>query len=179
MNLIEVATALAIKAHEGQFRKEARTPYVVHPIAVALILSRHGFDDHVVSAGLLHDVLEDTSVTYDELVSAVGEEVASLVASVSHNAELPWEEKKKDYIESIRTAGDSVKAIATADKIANAQSLLFAYEKDGTSLWKNFNAGREKKLWFEHTMLAMLEDEWEHPLIHEYAQYVEKMDTLV
>lgn len=179
MNLIEVATALAIKAHEGQSRKESNTPYVVHPIAVALILSRHGFDERVVSAGLLHDVLEDTSITQEELVSLVGDEVASLVASVSHDADLSWEEKKKDYIETIRRGGESTKAIATADKIANAQSLLSAYEKEGPSLWTHFNAGREKKLWFEHAMLTMLDESWEHPLIDEYAQYVEKMDVLV
>lgn len=179
MNLIEVATALAMKAHEGQSRKESDTPYVVHPIGVALILARHGFNDTVVSAGLLHDVLEDTAVMYEELSAYVGADVAMLVASVSHDVELPWEEKKKDYIEMIRVGGDSTKAIATADKITNAQSLLTAYEKEGPSLWSHFNAGREKKLWFEHAMLTMLKESWEHPLVHEYAQYVEKMDTLV
>lgn len=179
MNLIEVATALAIKAHEGQTRKESNKPYVVHPIGVALILARHGFDEVVISAGLLHDVLEDTSITHDALSTLVGGDVAELVASVSHDAELPWEEKKKNYIEMIRKGGDSTKAIATADKIANAQSLLCAYEKEGPALWAHFNAGREKKLWFEHAMLTMLDESWEHPLIDEYAQYVEKMDVLV
>ena len=179
MNLIETATALAITAHEGQTRKESDTPYVVHPIRVALILARHGFDDIIISAGLLHDVLEDTEITHEALSAIVGEDVAKLVASVSHDSELLWEAKKKDYIEMIRAGADGTKAIATADKIANAESLFCAYEKEGSAVWTHFNAGREQKLWFEHAMLTMLEESWGHPLVDEYHTWVAKLDALV
>ncbi len=180
MNIIDTATALALHAHEGQTRKESSVPYIVHPVKVAIILSRYGFDDVVISAGLVHDVVEDTSVSLEEVSLALGEGVAVLVDAVSHNDNAPsWREKKEAYIESVRAGSVEAKAIATADKIANAQSFIDMYEKEGSEAWRYFNAGREQKLWFEHAMLAMLQQSWEHPLVNEYAEYIEKLEASV
>jgi GTP pyrophosphokinase len=74
---VERAIALAIRAHEGQSRKDGQLPYVVHPVTVALILSRYTGDEDTIIAGLLHDVLEDTLVTADEIERAFGEKVAT------------------------------------------------------------------------------------------------------
>lgn len=177
--LIEQATLLAFRAHEGQQRKEKDVPYIIHPIEVALILAHHGFRDEVIAAGLVHDTVEDTPVTLEELRTTLGEEVANLVAPVTHDDTLSWEEKKKAYIEEVRKAPEEVKAISLADKIANAHSFISAYEEQGAHMWKHFNAGREKKLWFERAMLTMLEESWNHPLVSEYRKCVEKMETLV
>lgn len=177
--LLERAVRLAVRAHSGQMRKESDTPYITHLIGVALILAKHGFSDTIIAAGLAHDTVEDTSVTPEELREALGEEVAGIVASATNDDSLAWEEKKKKYIESIRDASEGAKAVATADKIHNAESLLVAYAEQGTELWKFFNAGRDKKLWFENAMLAMLQENWKHPLVDEYAQLVKKMNALV
>jgi (p)ppGpp synthase/HD superfamily hydrolase len=160
-------------------RKESDTPYITHLIGVALILAKHGFSDTTIAAGLAHDTVEDTSVTPDELREVLGEEVAKIVAAATNDDSLSWEEKKKKYIESIRNASEEAKAVATADKIHNAESLLAAYAEQGTDLWKFFNAGREKKLWFENAMLAMLQESWKHPLVDEYEVLVQKMNALV
>lgn len=176
---IEDAIACALNAHSGQTRKGEETPYIVHPVVVALILAKHGFSDDVIIGGILHDVIEDTAVSKDDIVRMFGEEVAELVTSVTHNGAHSWKEKKEKYIASVRTASHSAKAIATADKIANAQSLLNAHATHGPAVWSRFNASREDKLWFEHSMLSMLEDSWEHPLIGEYRTWVEKLDVLV
>lgn len=179
MNLIEKATVLALEAHGTQTRKDAPTPYIVHPIAVALLLSRHGFNDTVIAAALVHDVVEDTDVSLAQISESLGEEVAALVAPVTHDDALVWEEKKLAYIEAVRRANDTVKAIATADKIANAHSLLNAYEREGKEVWRHFNAGRDKKIWFEKSMLAMLQESWDHPLVVEYAACVTTLEALV
>lgn len=176
--MIERATALAVRAHTGQMRKEASVPYIVHPVAVALVLARYGFSDAVVAAGIVHDVVEDTSVDDVELRRELGDEVADLVAPVTHDDALPWEEKKQAYIEAVRNATDEAKAISLADKIANAYSLIEAHKTQGTAIWNHFNAGREKKLWFEHAMLKMLRDSWGHPMVEEYAMLVAEMDAL-
>lgn len=177
--LLERAVRLAVRAHAGQTRKESDTPYITHLIGVALILAKHGFSDTTIAAGLAHDTVEDTSVTPDELREVLGEEVAKIVAAATNDDSLSWEAKKKKYIESIRNASEEAKAVATADKIHNAESLLAAYAEQGTDLWKFFNAGREKKLWFENAMLTMLRETWDHPLVDEYAVLVEKMNALV
>lgn len=177
-SLIERAVALAVRAHEGQMRKEASVPYIVHPVAVALILARHGFSDTVIAAALVHDVVEDTGVNGDDLRNELGDGVADLVLPITHNDVLPWEEKKRAYIEAVRRAPDEVKAISLADKIANANSLIEAHKVQGAAIWWHFNAGREKKLWFEHAMLEMLRTSWNHPMVEEYAGLVSRMDSL-
>lgn len=176
--LIERATALAMRAHTGQMRKEAPMPYIVHPIAVGLILARHGFSDAVIAAALVHDVIEDMNVTEEELRRELGDKVADLVAPVTHDNTLSWEEKKKAYVETVRNARNEVKAISLADKIANAHSLIAAHKAQGAAIWKYFNAGREKKLWFEHMMLAMFRESFDHPMVEEYAMLAAEMDAL-
>lgn len=178
MHILEQAAALALKAHAEQTRKEGDTPYMVHPIAVALILARHGFADDILAAALVHDVVEDTPVTAADIEQTLGEKIASLVVPITHDDSLSWEEKKRAYIESVRAASPEVKAIATADKIANAYSLIANHEQHGTDVWKHFNAGREKKLWFEAAMLEMLTETWQHPLVDEYEALVARLHSL-
>ncbi len=177
-DIVENAALLAIRAHAGQTRKEGETPYVVHPFMVALELARYGFPESVVAAGLTHDVLEDTEIGVDELRTIVGDEALEIVQTLTHNDSLPWEEKKKAYIEAVRNGSESAKAVSAADKIHNAKSLLAAHDKQGSELWKHFNAGKKKKLWFEEAMLAMLQETWKHPLVDEYASLVEQMKAL-
>lgn len=177
-NLIPRAIALALRAHKDQLRKESPLPYVVHPIEVALILARHGFSDTVLAAAIVHDVAEDTACTLEDIERELGSDVATLVAPVTHDNTLSWEEKKKAYIDSVRVSSEEVKAISVADKIANAHSLLAAYEEQGTGVWSHFNRGRDKKIWFENAMLEMLQGNWKHPLVNEYAELVKKMEVL-
>ena len=176
--LIEKAAELAVRAHGGQMRKEGGRPYIVHPIEVALILARHGFSERVQATGLVHDVVEDTQFTEADIREGLGEGVAALVVQVTHDDALSWEEKKRAYIEMVRNAPEEVKAIATADKIANAKSLIANHAKEGANVWQHFNAGKEKKLWFEREMLRMLEDSWDHALVNEYRTYVARLETL-
>lgn len=178
MTIVEKAMRLAVRAHEGQHRKESDLPYISHPFMVALILAQHNFSDTVLAAALVHDTVEDTSVSMDDVRSELGEEVAALVEPVTHDDTLSWEEKKEKYIETVKDSSVEVKAISVADKIHNAQSFIAGYEAQGSEMWKHFNRGREKKLWFEEAMLQMLQEVWQHPLVDEYAALVEKMKSL-
>ena len=80
--LIDRALVVSATAHRNQVRKGSQVPYVIHPVHVALLLIRHQFPDEVIIAALLHDVVEDTSITLAELQAEFGEEVARLVAAV-------------------------------------------------------------------------------------------------
>jgi (p)ppGpp synthase/HD superfamily hydrolase len=176
--LVEKATRLAAVAHKDQMRKDGPYPYIEHLIAVALLLTKYEFSDAVVAAGLAHDVVEDTAVSAEQLRAELGDEVADIVASVTNDDTLGWEDKKKKYIETVRAGSVGAKAVATADKIANARSLLVAYGTQGLEVWNYFNAGKEKKEWFETAMLKMLQETWQHPLVDEYAKLVEEMEAL-
>jgi len=177
-SLLEKAVRIATLAHEGQRRKEADIPYVSHPVSVAFKLLSHGFSETVVAAGLVHDVLEDTEYPQAQLQENLGDEVLTIVLAVTNDDALSWEEKKLRYIETVRNGPEGAKAVAIADKIHNAESLLNAYVEVGPQVWKNFNRGKEKKMWFEHEMLAMIKEVWTHPMIAEYELLVEQMDAL-
>jgi len=177
-HLLEKAIRLAVRAHEGQLRKDGEVPYITHPLGVTLILAKHGFGDEVLSAALTHDVVEDTVVTNKELREELGDTVADIVASVTHDDTLGWEEKKIKYIKTVREGGEGAKAVATADKIHNAECLIITHKEKGTKMWDQFNAGKEKKIWFEESMLRMLQETWRHPLIDEYEVLLKQMKEL-
>jgi len=135
---------------------------------VALKLVKHNFSDIVIAAALTHDILEDTDFPEDKFKNELGEEVLKIVKAVTNDDSLAWEEKKKKYIETAKNSSNEVKAVVVADKIHNIESLLIAYEKQGPAIWKKFNRGKEKKVWFENKALNMLKETWNHPLIKEY-----------
>lgn len=142
---------------------------------VALKLSKHGFSDHVIAAALTHDVLEDTKCTDEEFKAELGNEVYEIVKAVTNDDSLSWEEKKKKYVETVKNGPDGAKAVAVADKIHNIESILIAYAEQGPGVWNKFNRGKGQKLWFENEVLKMLREKWEHPLIDEYEELLEKV----
>jgi len=159
---------ISVLAHEGKTRKGDGLPYIIHPFMVALKLAKYNFSDTIIAAALTHDVLEDTEFPEDKLRDEIGEEVLEIVKTVTNDDSLPWEEKKKKYVETVRNGSEGVKAVAVADKIHNLESLLIAHAEQGPELWKKFNRGKEQKLWFENEVLKMLKETWQHPLIEEY-----------
>ncbi len=178
LNLLERATRMAVLGHATQKRKGEDLPYITHPIRVALLLAQHGFSEEVIAAGLVHDILEDTPITESELREELGDMVGDIVTAVTNNDFLSWKDKKRAYVESVRAASVEAKAVALADKIHNAESIIGRHAELGSALWANFNASREDKLWFEEEMLAMLQETWKHPLVGEYARLVEQIRTL-
>lgn len=176
--LLEKAFRMALQGHASQKRKGEDTPYITHPVGVALILARHGFDEEVIAAGLTHDLVEDTTYTEKDLREGLGDTVTDIVISVTNSATLPWKDKKEAYIVSVKEGSVGAKAVSVADKIHNAESLIARHDEVGPALWLDFNASREDKLWFEDAMLSMLKETWTHPLIDEYEMLVEKMKAL-
>lgn len=168
------ALMIATKAHAGQFRKLGGGPYIIHPVAVALKLFLLGFSDKVVAAALAHDVLEDTDFSEVKLTEELGVEVASIVKAVTNDASLPWKEKKKRYIESVRNGPEGAKAVCAADKIHNLSSLIDAYKTYGEMIWKKFNADKKDQLWFQRGVLKMLRESWDHPMVAEYEKLIER-----
>jgi len=178
MTLYERALASAAAAHKTQVRKHDNSPYIVHPVMVAQLLQQYGFSETVIAAGLVHDVLEDSSVTKEELRSVLGDEVVAIVTAVSEDKELPWEERKERYIQSVVASNEPVWAVSVADKIHNAESLIAHHTVVGPAVWQVFNRGKEKKIWFEQSLYAELSKVWQHPLLERYGKRIEEMQHL-
>jgi (p)ppGpp synthase/HD superfamily hydrolase len=124
--LIDKAKELAGKAHEGQFRKYSGMPYIVHPIEVATILQTVPHTEDMVAAALLHDVVEDTDYTVDDIADLVSPEVAKLVEGLTDVS------KPEDGNRAVRKAKDraflaeqsaEVQTIKYADIISNTQDI--------------------------------------------------------
>ena len=101
IELIGHAYDVAEEMHRGQLRKSGE-PYLIHPMAVAEILADLGMDEETIVAGLLHDVVEDTSYTEEELIVDFGEDVAMLVDGVTKLASLKFESKEERQAENLR-----------------------------------------------------------------------------
>lgn len=105
MELTEKAKYFAINAHKGQIRKsEPDKPMVMHPIGVANILKEYTYDDEVIAAGFLHDVVEDTQYTIEDIEKNFGQSIAVLVKGASEpDKSLSWEERKLHTINETKT----------------------------------------------------------------------------
>ncbi len=101
IELIGRAYDVAEEMHRGQLRKSGE-PYLIHPMAVSVILSELGMDEQTLVAGLLHDVVEDTPYTEEELIRDFGEEVGLLVDGVTKLGSLKFESKEERQVENLR-----------------------------------------------------------------------------
>ena len=159
--IIANAICFAVRAHDGQTRKGSDIPYITHPVEVALILAQMGAGDDLIAAGLLHDTLEDTDTTAEELEAAFGKNVLAIVESDSENKTLSWEERKQATLTLLPNEGREAQMLALADKLANMRSIAEDYATLGDALWKRFNRGYEQQKWYYtglHAALGALRD---------------------
>lgn len=175
MDLIEKAIVFAARAHDGQRRKSTYTPYITHPYAVGMLLLREKCSEEAVAAGLLHDTIEDTSVTYEELLTVFGERVAKLVlAALEPDKSLPWEERKEHTIQTLKELGLEELQVITADKLHNLRSIREELERSGEEIWSRFKRGREKQRWYYSSIVKELSGRKnEYPLIEELEKEVQ------
>lgn len=181
---IDDAIVFAAEAHSGQVRKGTTIPYITHPFSVAMLLQEVGCGEDVVIAGLLHDTVEDTDVTLDDVKARYGERVAELVNAASEpNKAAPWKERKEHTIEFVANAPVDVKCLSCADKLHNIRSILSDLEKQGCSLWERFNRGRDEQLWYYTALLQSfyrnLPVRHDQPLFASYRHAVVELRTIV
>ncbi|GGE48045.1 guanosine polyphosphate pyrophosphohydrolase [Pullulanibacillus camelliae] len=150
---LDRAIAFAAKAHKKQERKATGIPYISHPFSVAMLLSQIGCSEDVVIAGLLHDTLEDTETTYEQLQGEFGSTVAEYVLGCSEpDKSKPWQERKQHTIQSIKRASEEICLIICADKLHNLRSMNSEYEVYGEALWRRFNSGKNNQKWYYETI---------------------------
>ena len=176
---IKKAIQFAARKHHGQLRTahtDEPLPYVTHLFSVALLVAEDGADDDVIIAALLHDTLEDTSTTREEIVEQFNERVAALVESVTEIREidgkkLEWKESKTNYLALVEGAGDDTVRIALADKVDNVESRNEEFEKEGVASLKHWKQPNEAYLWFFGEALRIAQKRLpEHPLTKRYAE---------
>ena len=107
--LLHESIVFANKAHKGQLRKGTDIDYISHPMEVMQILTAMGADDDLIIAGVLHDTVEDTATTVEEIAEKFGSDIATLVAHHSQDKSQPWEERKASVIDDLERADKRTK----------------------------------------------------------------------
>ncbi len=157
--MIHKAAVFAAKAHEGMIRKGSRIPYIYHPMEVALIVAQMTDDPEVIAAAYLHDVLEDTKVTPEELEQQFGSRVLSFVQAESEDKTRTWRERKASTIAHLKQASREIKMVALGDKLSNMRSTARDYMVIGDEIWQRFNEkNRESHRWYLEGILDGLQE---------------------
>ncbi len=143
--LLQRAIEFAVAKHAGQPRKGTTIPYVTHVIEAMEIVCRMTEDEELRAAAVLHDTLEDTRTTKDELVEYFGSRVADLVAAESEDkrvdqpAEESWMTRKQETIRHLSRASTEIRMLALGDKLSNVRAMTRDYAVIGEELWRRFN----------------------------------------
>jgi (p)ppGpp synthase/HD superfamily hydrolase len=145
--LLRKAYSVARQAHHGQRRRGSREPYVTHPLAVATRLREEGFGDEVVAAAILHDAVEDSEVSLEQIVQTFGREVTELVAALTEDTSIEnWDERKRALREHVVDAGPEALAIYAADKLTNVGDTRVLYAREGEDSGQRFEVSLDKRI---------------------------------
>lgn len=158
--LIRAALDKARAAHRGQVRNgSGGMPYVEHPIAVAARLDEHGYRDEAIAAALLHDVVEDSDTTLEELREQFGDVVAGLVGALTDDESIDsYRERKAEHRERVAAAEGEALAIYGADKLANILTLRASYQREGEVVREEFKVPLELKVEIWEADLELLRE---------------------
>lgn len=180
-DLLNKAIVFATKAHASQCRKGTQIPYILHPMEAAAIVGTMTTDDEIIAGAVLHDVVEDTDTTVDQIEDLFGTRVAALVASESENkredkpAEFTWKIRKQETLNHLQTAPIDVKMITLGDKLSNIRAIYRDYNAIGDELWQRFNQkDKTQQYWYYKSIAECLSELKDYPAYKEYVDLVEK-----
>ncbi|HSR34229.1 MAG TPA: HD domain-containing protein [Anaerolineae bacterium] len=181
----EAALSLAARAHHDQVRKVGGDPYVVHVVAVSIILIHHGFSEDVAIAGLLHDVVEDQDLPLAAIDVEFGSDVAEMVDALTErkregDVDRPWEVRKRESLERLRAASLEAVAVKAADTLHNVRSVALGLRRQGPSIWRSFNRGAAETLWYYRNVAAIGRERMgAHPLVDELEAAINRLESSV
>lgn len=175
------AISFAAKAHLGQMRKMANTPYILHPMEVCAIIGSITSDEDVMIAGLLHDTVEDCDVDPKEIKAKFGARVSALVQSETEDklscrpASDTWIERKTESLLMLKHTKDrDVKILWLGDKLSNIRSFYREYLRCGNDLWKPLHQKDPRmQAWYYRTIADYLSDLSDTSAYNEYVHWVD------
>jgi len=166
MDVFDKALTFALKAHEGQIRKRENIPFILHPCEAASIAATLTDDREILAAVLLHDTVEDTDTTIDEVREALGDRVAELVAGETENAyeelssEESWKRRKEESLAHLAHTDDpGVKIMWLSDKLSNMRSFYHQFLQEGDAMWEHYHQkDKVQQAWYYHTIAELLNE---------------------
>lgn len=159
-SLFDRAVAFATRAHSGTERRGKGYPYIIHPMEAVSIVATITNDPEMLVAALLHDTVEDTSVTIEQVRSEFGDRVADLVQHETAPLpdDLPWRTRKEAQLAQLAGSPYDSKVVAIGDKLSNMRALAADYKDIGNQLWSRFHApnGKDDIAWYYRSLAEAL-----------------------
>lgn len=163
--LLDKAIVFAVKAHHNTERRGKGFPYIVHPMEAAEIVATITNDQELLAAALLHDTVEDTDVTIEQLKSEFGERIANIVYAESDrfiegvSEENSWHTRKQEAINRLAEAPYDTKIVAMGDKLSNMRAIARDYKQKGDALWQIFRVkDKQSHAWHYRGLATSLAD---------------------
>jgi myo-inositol-1(or 4)-monophosphatase len=158
--LLDRAITFAVKAHANTERNGKGYPYIVHPMEAVVIVATMTSDQELLAAAVLHDTVEDTDVTVEQIRAEFGDRIASLVAAETDTIwqnvgeKDDWHARKQAAIERLTNASHDVKIVALGDKLSNMRAIARDYAMQGNKLWDLFHSKDPKEHEWRYRGLA-------------------------
>lgn len=158
--LLDRAIIYAVKAHAGTERRGKGFPYIVHPMEAVEIVATITPDQEILAAAALHDTVEDTDITIEQIRAEFGDRIASLVGAETDDVvdgqseEESWHDRKLAAINRLSKASKDAKTVALGDKLSNMRAIARDYAIQGDSLWNLFHTTDPKEHEWHYRGLA-------------------------
>jgi len=185
-SVLDRAIIFAAEAHAGQKRKGFNTPYIIHPVSVMGLAETMTADEEILAAAVLHDVVEDTEMTADDIRREFGDRVADLVAVDTENKrdDMPksasWKIRKQETIDIAKNAPREAKLIILCDKLSNLFAIVRSLYMKGEEAWDVFNMKDPyQHIWYYESFIEPFREFEDSPLFVEYVDLMEEMKKLV
>ena len=180
-SILDKAIIFAVKAHEGQTRKDG-SAYILHPLEVAVIAGTMTQDINVLAAAVLHDTVEDTPVTAEDILENFGPEIAEMVEHETEDkrpemkASDSWKIRKVESLAVLKDSPVTSKILWVSDKLSNMRSLSKEYEIIGEKVFQKFNqTDVSEQSWYHGTVLEYTKELQEYPAYKEYKNLCKKV----
>lgn len=180
--LLDRAIVFAVRAHAGTERRGKGFPYIVHPLEAMEIVATMTPDQELLAAAALHDTVEDTDVTIEQIQTEFGDRVAELVAMESDEPHQSrdsienWRARKQTAIDRLARASRDAKIVALGDKLSNMRAIARDYAEQGDNLWNLFHAkDRKDHEWHYRGLAASLRELQETFAYKEFEQLINQV----
>ncbi len=180
--LFDKAVLFAVRAHAGTERRGKGFPYIIHPMEAAEIVATITPDPELLAAAILHDTVEDTSVTVEDIRREFGDRIASLVAAESdielagQSEEESWHARKQAAIDRLAAASHDAKIVAMGDKLSNMRAISRDYAVIGDKLWNIFHVKEKSEhAWHYRGLAASLSELSDTFAYQEFKELISKV----
>lgn len=178
-SLFDKAVKFATEAHRGTERRGKGYPYIIHPMEAAAIVATMTNDQEMLAAAVLHDTVEDTDVTIEQIRELFGDRVAELVQheTAPLDDSLTWREKKTAQLKQLAEAPRDSKIVALGDKFSNMSGIALDYRQLGDEVWKRFHApnGKSDVEWYYRSLADAMSELSETLVYQEYVKLLKEV----